>query len=187
MIDLEQVVKDKLVNHPDRLKHIKGVVQVSIELAKIYQVNEADASIAALFHDFTKYDSIKSQMKYLSNDIINKYQDYQFVYHAYSAANALKSLKPDINNEVLEAIKHHIWCRPKATKLEKIIYLADKSEPSRKYPSARKIYEFAKINLDQAVMYSLEANLQYLKSKNIVPHPEQIETLRYYQEKKEPL
>lgn len=180
MKNLEKLVFKKYESDDRRLCHIKGVIKVSVELAKIHGVDEKDAYLAALFHDYTKYDDIDDQMKYLDQETIDKYQEYPFVYHAYSAANQLKELMPDVNNDVLDAIKNHIWGRPNMTKLEKIILVADKSEPSRMFREAKIIYKFALTTLNASVTYLLKTQLTHLEKQGLTAHPELLETLTYY-------
>ncbi|MGI6781857.1 MAG: bis(5'-nucleosyl)-tetraphosphatase (symmetrical) YqeK [Acholeplasmataceae bacterium] len=185
MKDLEKIVFEKLKDHPRRINHTKGVIEVAVTLGKIHGVDLDLCYIAALFHDFTKHESLEFHQKYLGKDFIDKHRKLTFMYHAHSAAMVLKEIMPNIDNQVLDAIRYHIWCRPNATRLEKIIYLADKCEPNRIYPEARETYNLALKDLDEALIYSLKANIKHLESKNIVAHPEQIKTLVYYQVKKE--
>lgn len=187
MRELEKIVFEKLKDHQRRINHTKGVIQVAVELGTIHQVDVEECHLAALFHDFTKHESVDFHEKYLGNEFIEKNRKSSFLYHAYSAAEALKEIKPDVSERVLNAIRYHIWCKPNATKLEKIIYIADKCEPNRTFPEARKTYELAKKDLDAALIYSLEVNIKHLENKNIIAHPEQIKTLVYYQVKKEKL
>ncbi len=187
MKDLEKIVFDKLKDHPKRINHTKGVIQVAVELGRIHGVNEHDCYIAALFHDYTKYDSVIEHRKYLSDDFIKKNHNKTYLYHPYSGALALKEMFPDTSEEVLNAIRYHTWARPNATKLDKIIFIADKCEPNRLHEEARKIYNLALKDLDEALLYALESNIKHIESKNLFPHPDQIKTLIYYQTEKENL
>ena len=54
--DLEKIVFDKL-KIIQKNQSYKGVIQL-VELGRIHGVNEHDCYIAALFHDYTKYDSV---------------------------------------------------------------------------------------------------------------------------------
>lgn len=180
MKNLEKLVFKKFESNPKRLQHIKGVIKVSVQLAKIHGVDENDAYLAALFHDYTKYDDLDNQRRYLDQETIDKYQEYPFVYHAYSAANQLKELMSDVNNDVLVAIKSHIWGRPDMTKLERILLIADKSEPSRIFREAKMIYKYALTDLNSSVTYLLKTQLSHLERQGITPHPELLETLTYY-------
>ena len=50
---LEEHYKDK---NPKRLAHIYGVAEMAELLAKRYGIDENKAKIAALMHDYSKYD-----------------------------------------------------------------------------------------------------------------------------------
>ena len=185
MKDLEKLVFNKLKDNPSRINHVKGVIKVAEELAKIHDEDVLKAKLAALFHDYTKYDDISEQTKYLDQEIIKKYQDNEFMYHPYSAAIKLKQLIPNVQDDILDAIRYHVFGRPNMTKLEKIILISDKSEPSRTFEDAKIIYNLALNNLDDAVLYLLESSLKHLKSKGIKPLDEQIQTYNYYKRKEE--
>jgi len=187
MKNLEKIVYDKLTEHPKRINHTKGVIQTAVNLCKAHGVNENDCYLAALFHDYTKYDTVEVHEKYLGKEFIKKYEKQPFLYHPYSGAIALKELVPEVSDYVLNAIRYHTWCRPNATKLDKIIFIADKCEPNRVYPDAKIIYELALKDLDEALIYALKSNVKHLETKNLFPHPDQIKTLVHYQVKKENL
>ena len=54
---------------------------------------------------------------------------------------------------------------------EKIIYLSDAIEPKRDYPGVDKIRSLAKNDLDQALLYSLDHNIEFIISKKALIHP----------------
>lgn len=52
------------------------------------------------------------------------------------------------------------------TEIEKVIYLADKTENGRDYPSVDKIREKSLINLNDAIILSINNNIKYLIENN---------------------
>src|SRR5690554_96540 len=95
---LKQDVKEKFKAHPKRYEHILGVVKTAISLALRYGVDSNKAYIAAIFHDYTKYDTLAFQTSVLSDDLIKEYDNHPVMYHALSAAQILKT-KYDIHDE----------------------------------------------------------------------------------------
>lgn len=175
-------VTNKLSEHPKRLKHVIGVKDTAVALAKIHGVIEEHAAIAALYHDVTKYDSIKEQTDLLDQEMIDKYHNYPVMYHALSAARLLE-IKYDIHDQdILNAIKHHIWGAKDMSTLEKIIFIADSCEPNRQFEDAPMIFELAKQDLDHATMVAMKASIDYLEKKGHHPSQEQLDAYHYYQE-----
>jgi HD superfamily phosphohydrolase YqeK len=68
----------------------------------------------------------------------------------------------------LDAIRHHSTGRPSMSKLEKIVYVSDYSEPFRKYPDVDMIRTLSFDNLDRAAKKTLLHKTAYLK-KNKLP------------------
>jgi predicted HD superfamily hydrolase involved in NAD metabolism len=183
MIDvIEQFVIQKLGDHPKRLKHVFGVKDTAVILAKIHGIDQEQAAIAALFHDVTKYDSIEAQKQLLDENSMMKYAEYPVMYHALSAAKLLETVFDIHDLHVLNAIKHHIWGTKDMTTLEKIIFIADSCEPNREFDDAPIIFELAKKDLDHATMIAMKASIDYLEKKGYTPSQEQLDAYHYYQE-----
>lgn len=175
-------VKTKYKDNEERLNHIEGVVSMAVKLAKHYGENAEHAEIAAWIHDYTKYDTITDQIRYIDLKLVKKYTDIPLIYHALSAAELL-DLKFDIHNKYIQdAVRYHVWGRVGMTKLDKIILLADKTEETRNYEGVDDLRKLAFEDLDKAVIKTLEENIRYLESvgKNI--HADQHETLSYLKE-----
>ncbi|MDY0074323.1 MAG: bis(5'-nucleosyl)-tetraphosphatase (symmetrical) YqeK [Acholeplasmataceae bacterium] len=180
--NIEPWVKEKLKEHPKRLKHVYGVAETAKKLAVIHHVSEEKAWIAGIFHDIAKYDSLEMQMNKIDLRWIKAYADYPVIYHAIAAANILEHEFRVHDQDILMAIRHHVWGRKEMSKLEKIIFVADLCEPNRDFPDTSYLFDLACKDLDYAVMYSMEQTLKYLESKGLKPSLEQLEALNYYQE-----
>ncbi|WP_025724611.1 bis(5'-nucleosyl)-tetraphosphatase (symmetrical) YqeK [Acholeplasma granularum] len=171
-------VKHKYMNRPDRFEHILGVIKTAVALSIQYGVDTNKAYIAALFHDYTKYDTIEYQKKYLSKEEFLQYYDYPVMYHALSAANLLKEKYNITDVDILNSIRYHVHGRISMTKLEKIILLADKTEPTRKYTTVDKIRDLSYKSLDDAIIYLLEDTIKYNQSKNYQTNPEVLKIIK---------
>lgn len=168
MIDLIfEDVKTKYKTRPERFEHILGVVQTAVSLATRYGVDTDKAYIAALFHDYTKYDTLEAQCSVLTQKEIKLYQDYPVMYHALSAASILKS-KYTINDEaILNAIAKHVWGDLQMTDLDKIILIADKIEPTRNYPAVAKLRTLSKESLNETLIAYYKDALIHYKNNGI--------------------
>ncbi|CDR31097.1 putative nicotinate-nucleotide adenylyltransferase [Acholeplasma oculi] len=175
-----QDVLEKYIDKPDRLKHILGVAETAVVLADIYGVNSNDAYIAAIFHDYTKYDSIIDHQQIISHKDLNKYKDYPQVYHAISASILLKTKYNIHNKDIIDAVRYHVWGRKKMTLMEKIILIADKIEPSRNYPIVEKLRSTSKISLDLTIKLYLNDLIENVHGKIMNVHPEVFEYIKEY-------
>ncbi len=180
--EIKDKVTKKLKDYPERLKHVLGVYETSINLAKAHHLDINKVSIAALYHDYAKYDKFEDQMKYLDLEIIKAYVDTPVIYHAFAAAKALEVDFKIYDSEVLNAIKYHVWGRIGMADIEKVILISDSCEPNRKFEDAKYIYEIALKDLDLACELVMKASIDYLKSKGIVPAEEQLNAYTYYME-----
>ena len=64
--------------------------------------------------------------------------------------------------------------------LEKIIYLADYIEPCRDFPGVEALRRESFINLDSAMLMSLENTIRYILDKGQLLHTNTIEARNYF-------
>ncbi len=180
--EMKKKVTEKLKEHPQRLEHVFGVYETAIKLAKAHHLDEQKVKIAALYHDYAKYDSIKDQIACLDLEIIKDYINTPVVFHAFAAAKALEKDFDIHDEDVLNAIRYHIWGRIGMSAIEKVILISDSCEPNRKFDDAEHIYQLALKDLDLASEYVMKASIDYLKIKGLVPAEEQLNAYTYYME-----
>lgn len=177
------MIKDlvnQLSKHPKRLLHVTEVANISKSLAIKYGLNEEDAYLAGLLHDYAKYESNDFYNSYLSKDERILYINDQVNYHAVGAANYFKH-KYLINDVVYDAIYYHVFGKPNMNDITKIIFIADSIYLSGKHNS-RYIYKVALNDLDKAVILALEMTFKHLELKNLLPNKFQMETYNFYKE-----
>lgn len=183
MIDvIENKVREKLLGHPKRLAHVFGVAETAEKLAKIYDISTEKAKIAGLYHDYAKYDKLEDQMNMMDLRWIKEYADYPVIYHAIAAANMLEHEFRIHDQDILNAIRYHVWGRKEMSLLEKIIFVADSCEPNRTYDDTSYIYELATKDIDKAVEYCMLQSIKDVKNKGLIPADEQLEAYQYYVE-----
>ena len=180
--DIKVAVAKKLNDHPKRYQHVLGVYETSIKLAQAYQTDELKVGIAAIFHDFSKCDTIETQISHLELKIIKKYADAPVMYHAFAAAQALESMFQVKDQDILNAIKYHVWGRENMSMIEKIIFIADYCEPNRKFLDTTYIFDLAMKDIDLAVEYCMKLTMQDVIGKNKIPHQDQVLAYQFYQE-----
>lgn len=180
--DAKDIVSKKYRNNPKRLLHIMGVYEMASKLARRYNENEYEVAIAALFHDYTKFDSIDEQKKYLSKEIIEKYQNTTVMYHALSAAKVLEIEFAIENKNILSAIEKHVWGSENMNLIDKIVLISDKVEIGRSYQGVNRLRELALNNIDLAIYEFLIDSVSYELSMNRSIHPEEYKVINKFKE-----
>ncbi len=140
-----------------RRVHTAGVILTAIKLAKKLGVDVYKAELSALLHDVAKYKNYKDYKNFTINDDINEDIIHQFL-GEYIAREELK-----INDEeVLTAIKYHTTGRSGMSMLEKIIYVADLIEPSRKFEGVTQLREEVEKDFDNGFRICLKEIVDFL-------------------------
>ena len=149
-----------------RYEHSLSVAHLACHLAKIHHLDYQKAYIAGLLHDIAKgidKDESLSLMKRFYPEYVNMGAP---IYHQFLGEMVVKK-DFDINDvDILEAIKYHTTGKANMNWLDKIVYSADKIEPTRGYDSSDFIKAIEE-DLDQGFLMILKANKEYLVKKNI--------------------
>lgn len=143
-----------------RYEHSIGVMEKAIELAKIYGEDERKVAYTALMHDMAKEMSIEEMLDYAAKKQINLTKEDKLItsaLHGIIAAHIVKE-KYDFTKEMQDAIYYHTTGRENMTLLDKIVYVADKSEErTRNSEHANKLRQIAKEKgLDEAILFVLD-------------------------------
>jgi len=180
---LKPLVKEK------RYIHTLGVIDEAICYAKRYDVDVNKARIAASLHDICKYFEIEKSkeliLRYMSLDEYNMLP--LGAIHSYAAYSYCKDeLKID-DEEILNAIKYHTIGRINMTTLEKIIYLADFSDPSRNMPYCKEIHDRTLKDIDESLYESMKIVYNDISTRtenkpSILSLEKTLEVLNYYKD-----
>ena len=167
-----------------RYEHTLGVAYTAAALAMCNDVDPVKAETAGLLHDCAKCfsDDKKISVCRKNNMEINSVESRNpYLLHA-KAGYCIAKNKFDIEDQdILNAILNHTTGRPGMSTLEKIIYIADYIEPSRKQaPNLSEVRKLAFQNLDQALLKILTDILSYLESGGGEIDPLTKETYDYY-------
>ncbi|MGM9971908.1 MAG: bis(5'-nucleosyl)-tetraphosphatase (symmetrical) YqeK [Anaeroplasmataceae bacterium] len=172
-------------NHKNRFAHIIGVYNMALRLADIYNVSRIKAGIAALIHDYYKYETFEEMDDYLTNGAEKEEcRKYPFLYHAYCSAKALHDVFEIDDDSIFNAIHNHVFGRVNMSDLEKIIMISDYTEENRKYEDCIRCREilFDK-GIDEAIYFSTLKTIEHVKKNGDTVHPTQLLILKEYEEK----
>lgn len=151
---------------PKRFRHTIGVAKMAEKLAEHYQIDKEKAYLAGLLHDCAKNlpeDELRSLIKRSSFSVYEGELDNPQLLHSIAGSVIAKEVFGIEDKEILSAIRYHTIGKVDMTLLEKIIYLADLIEENRTFALVEKMRNLAFVNLDQALLLSIENNICYLK------------------------
>lgn len=164
-----------------RLEHIYGVYNRAVFLTSFFKQEISDFSsflkdviCAALLHDVTKEMSPDIQKSLCKQYRIDYNDECQAVLHSQTGAFFAKE-HFGINQEVFDAIYYHTTGRENMSLLQKIIFIADYTEESRRLESIALLRTEMDSELkngmgikaiDKAILKAIESTLLFLKQNN---------------------
>ncbi|MCR5184974.1 MAG: nicotinate (nicotinamide) nucleotide adenylyltransferase [Bacilli bacterium] len=143
-----------------RLNHCISVASLAYDIAKKHGLEHPErAYIAGLLHDIGKeIDQKPIMMKAYKEDLDLP----RFAYHQFASEYIAKEEFKIVDQDILEAIKYHATGKDNMCTLGKIIYAADKIEPTRGYDSTEYVDAMMK-DIDEGFKIVLKANKEFLE------------------------
>ncbi|MCL1989582.1 MAG: bis(5'-nucleosyl)-tetraphosphatase (symmetrical) YqeK [Defluviitaleaceae bacterium] len=166
-----------------RFRHVLGVVQTAATLASRHGVDVTAAKLAALVHDVVKEQDFEEAKSLLIEKGETDYLAYSpKVWHAPLGASVAQEKFGIENVDVLNAIKYHTTGRAKMSQLEKVIFVADYTEPNRQFEGCMAVRAYWD-QLDQAVYEILKQKVGKVSGLGLGMHPDTLAAYGYYKEK----
>jgi predicted HD superfamily hydrolase involved in NAD metabolism len=174
--EIEQYLQSHLKGK--RCQHVLSVRDMAVDLAKKYQADIDKVNLAALLHDSARWMSVQ--------ELYEAAQDYGIqldeieqqnasLLHATVGA-AIAAARFGVSDpEILNAIRAHTTGNGAMTLMDKILYVADFSEPTRIHEGADVVRELAYQDLERAVFEVSRYKIQYLLDKGVLIHPNTID------------
>ena len=174
--EIENDVKSVLSEY--RFTHSLGVAKKAIELAKIYGVQEEIAKKVGIAHDIAKEMTDEEMIEYAkANNIrIDEIETVKpSLLHGKIGAD-IAAKKFGFTQDMINAIKWHTTGRENMSMLEKIIYVADKTEKNRKGTrfNLEKSRELSTQNIDETLIFLMNEFITYNVKNEWLIHPETI-------------
>ena len=163
-----------------RVRHILGVEDMAIQLARHYQVDEIKAGMAGLMHDLAKYfqpAQLLEMAKAEGFTIDPICQANPHLLHADVSAIVAREEFAVQDEEILTAIRNHTLGNPQMSILSCIIFVADALEPNRGHTSELKnMRQTSRENLYESVRQTSDYSLQHLLKRRCPIHPRTVLT-----------
>lgn len=182
IVNIDKLNKDlKEILSNQRYLHSVGVMNMCEKLAHIYDVNVDKLKAIGLMHDMAKELSNEDKLKYIRanniycTDIEKKIVD---ILHGKIAADMCKK-RYAFDDEMCTAISIHTTGKENMTMLQKILFIADKIEETRKYDGIEELRKLAFNNIDKAIIKNIDETLVInIRKENLILE-ESIKTRNY--------
>ena len=170
----------------ERYEHTYGVMYIASALAMRYEYDPKKAMLAGALHDCAKIYTCKDYVKECERCGISVKENelkLPHLLHAPLGAYYAKVKYGIEDVDIINAVRYHTLGRFDMGLLEKIVYVADYIEPSRKgIENLAEIRALAFTDLDCAILFKLENVVNYLKKNDYPIDDATIELLEYYRE-----
>ena len=160
-----------------RLLHTLNTGILSASYAVRFGADADKALIAGALHDCAKEIDIDDQKKMALKRCPDLTTDPK-LYHSPAGAVMASKLMGIEDDEILSAITYHTTGKADMTTLEKIVFLADKLEPSRTYTDLTLMRELAKTDLDASLRLCVRAVKNKFDAKGREIHPYTLEFMK---------
>lgn len=147
-----------------RFRHSLSVARLAYRLAKLHQLDAQKAYIAAILHDIAKGINNEDSLVLMKQFYPQYLGIGSYSYHQFLGEIIVKRDFLILDEEILGAIKYHTTGRPNMNWLDKVVYVADKVDPTRGYDSSRLI-KAAEEGLNKGFVTVLKANKRFLRRK----------------------
>jgi predicted HD superfamily hydrolase involved in NAD metabolism len=158
----------------ERLAHTYRVRETAVALSNFHGADPDQAAVAGLMHDYAR--SLPgaqlldhARRRHLITDPSEEAQP--LLLHGPVAAAQLAEQGLVTDPGVLDAIRWHTTGRAGMSLLEKIVWLADYTEPGRQFPGVDAVRDLARRNLDQALLLALDQSIRFVLDRGWLLHP----------------
>jgi predicted HD superfamily hydrolase involved in NAD metabolism len=171
-----------------RYGHTLRVANTAEDLARAHGLDPGRARLAALLHDAARElpsEEFLDLAEDLDLPVGEPERESPKLLHGPVAAG-LARRKLGVEDEgVLEAIRDHTTGRAGMSPLSLVLYVADKIEPARDYPSVENLRRLARRDLRAAAAESLRRSIAHNEERGRPTHPASIEALGWLEEAEE--
>jgi predicted HD superfamily hydrolase involved in NAD metabolism len=172
-----------------RYAHTLRVADTAADLARIHNLDEGRARLSALVHDSARETEPEEFLRLAREWDVPigepERQSPKLLHGPVAAELARRELGVE-DREVLEAVRAHTTGKPGMGPLALALYVADKIEPARDYPSVERLRELAKEDLHMAAAESLRRAIAHNEGRGKDIHPSSREALEWLEADRTP-
>ena len=172
-----------------RYRHTSRVADTAEELARIHGLDPARVRLAALLHDAAREMEPRESLRLAGEwDLLigEPERESPKLLHGPVAAELARRELGVEDEEVLRAVRAHTVGEPGMGPLALALYVADKIEPARDYPSVGRIRALAPRDLGEAAAEALRRVVAHNEGRGRPVHPSSREMLEWLEETESP-
>jgi predicted HD superfamily hydrolase involved in NAD metabolism len=168
-----------------RYGHTLRVADTAERLARVHGLDPDRTRLASLLHDAARETEPEEFLRLAERWNVPvgepERQSPKLLHGPVAAELARRELGVE-DEEVLEAIRAHTTGRPGMGPIALALYVADKIEPARDYPSVGRLRKLASENLREAATEALRRVIGHNEGRGRPIHPDSRETLAWLEE-----
>lgn len=161
---LEGMIKEMMSKK--RFTHSKSVAKLCVELAHSHGLDEQVAYAMGIMHDVCKEMPYEKAKRWIKNKEPIYLGEAPAIWHGYIGADVCRKKFFIRDHRITEAIYHHVKGRNR-TDYDRILFIADKLDPSRGYDSSKEI-EISMKNLKEGFLTVKRQQEAYLRKDGII-------------------
>ena len=171
---MEKKIFEKYRVAPGRIRHMERTAEFMAEVAPLWNVMPEKAYLAGLYHDLAR-DLSPEEILLLCRNTGSSPEPWEerspLLLHGTAGALLLRKEEIVTDEEVLEAIAGHVTAHPHMTPLARLLYVADKGEPGRRWEEGRLLRKLARTDPQGAYFKALSLVIAYLGREGLFIHP----------------
>lgn len=168
---------------PGRFAHSLSVAWMSRRLARIHGIDSLKAEQAGLLHDCAKSIPLEEMRRIALEHSLTDDREMLSsgaLLHSIVGSRIALDEYGMTDPDVLEAIAYHNTGYPGMTRLDMCVCLSDSIEPLREsYPRLEEVRALAEVDLERALLVSLEGTADYVTSGGKYLHPRTKNTIAW--------
>jgi predicted HD superfamily hydrolase involved in NAD metabolism len=183
---IEAELRRELERLPEEVRaHTERVLDEALLLASRHGIDASKVRLAALGHDLLRATPREELLRMAGEKGIEPNEAERVepvLLHGVLAARLLSERFGIEDAEVLNAVRYHTTGRAGMPDVEKIVFLADKTEPDElaHYPEWREVRDLAQDDLDAAMLRALELYLEQARRMGWTVHPDVVAAREYF-------
>ncbi len=163
-----------------RYGHTLRVADTAEDLARVHGLDPDRARLAALLHDAAREVSSGEFLELAEGwnlPVGGPERESPKLLHGPIAAELARRELGVEDGEVLDAVREHTTGVPGMGPLSLVLYVADKIEPARDYPSVENLRRLARLDLRGTAAESLRRSIVHNEERGRPTHPASVEAL----------
>jgi nicotinate-nucleotide adenylyltransferase len=155
-----------------RVPHIQGTEAAAAALAERWGADVEKARRAAILHDCTKYLRAEEQLALCAHwgeELDELERSAVKLLHSKTGAWIARETF-GVDDEIFGAIYWHTTGKADMTLLEKVVYLADYTEPTREFRGVEELRALAEKSLDAALLLGFEMSIREMHERGLPVH-----------------